>query len=64
MSFGDLLTELIHTQQEKGLQTAINKQENKNKKQVVVKAEDCILTDEEFHEFIQKNEYLIYKKEK
>ena len=64
MSFGDLLTELIHTQQEKGLQTVINKPENKDKKQVVVKAEDSILTDEEFHEFMKENEYLIYEKEK
>ena len=61
MSFGDLLTELIHTQQEKGLQTAINKPENKNKKQIVVKAEDCILTDEvmwllrSYHHFLYKH---------
>lgn len=64
MSFGDLLTRLINTQQEKGVKTTLAKVEGTDIKQVTVTPEDCILTDEEFEAFMKENTHLIYEDDK
>ena len=61
MSFGDFLVELLNTARNKGIETAVKKAKKENLTKVTVQSEDYILTDEEFHEFMQKNESLIYK---
>lgn len=61
MSFGDLFTELLELQRNKGIKKALEKVDEKTK-HIIVKPEDCVLTDEEFDEFMKKNKHLIYKK--
>ena len=60
MSFGDLLVELQNLQQEKGIKKALKKADEKTK-HIIIKPEDCILTDKEFDNFMKENEYLIYE---
>lgn len=60
MSFGDLFVELQNLQEEKGIKKALEKIDEKTK-HIIVKPEDCILTDEEFDDFMKENEYLIYE---
>ena len=60
MSFGDLFVELQNLQEEKGIKKALEKIDEKAK-YIIVKPEDCILTDKEFDDFMKKNEYLIYE---
>ena len=60
MSFGDLFVELQNLQQEQGIKKALEKADEKAKC-IIVKPEDCILTDKEFNDFMKENEYLIYE---
>ena len=63
MSFGDFFVQLIKFQHEIGIKKAL-KHTEKDVKKIIVNAEDCILNDKEFENFMKENEYLIYENNK
>lgn len=62
MTWSDFLFELLKEERDKGIIEVLKRVDKDRNSPLEVKPEDCVLTDEEFNEFMEKNQHLIFEK--
>lgn len=62
MSFGDFFNELLKEERDKGIIEVLKRVDKDRNSPLEVKPEDCVLTDEEFHEFMERNKHFLEEK--